>query len=1138
MDIKQFAAQYGIRNEGVPDLLSAWAICAYKRHLQSGSIEDIDMAIGFAKLGIHWTANDNPSLIKWLNNLGNFLESRYERTGEMKNLEEAIQTARQVVESTPADHLDRAVRLNNLGNKLGRRYERMGEMKDLEEAIQTAWKAVESTPADYPNRAVLLSNLGGRLGSRYDRMGVVKDLEEAIQTARKAVESTPADHPDRALRAACLNNLGNNLGHRYERTGEMKDLEEAIQTVRKAVESTPADYPNRAVRLTNLGAQLSRRYQRTREMKDLEEAIQTAWQAVESTPADHPDRAACLNNLGSFLESRYEWTGEMKDLEEAIQTARKAVESTPAGHPDRAACLNNLGNQLGHRYERTGEMKDLEEAIQTARKAVESTPADHPDQATQLNNLGTKLGHRYKRTGEMKDLEEAIQTARRAVESSPAGHLDQAARLSNLGIKLQSRYERTGEMKDLEEAIQTTRKAVESTPADHPDRAAHLNNLGTKLDRRYDRTGEMKDLEEAIQTARRVVESTPADHPDRGGRLNNLGTILGYRYGRTGEMKDLEEAIQTARRAVESAPTDYPDLAARLNNLGICLKSRYERTREMKDLEETFRYLYDAWDCTNAVPFYRVRAAALCLKILATQHKLDAGINLGRAVLELLPTVHTRLLDRNDQQFVMSTFAGVASDLCGFFLASNRPNEALECLEQGRGVIISQLLDRHTDLSDLIADHPTLAQQYERLIHEVNTPLTHNAAEVQATKQRREAVAELDACIKTIRGIPDHRRFLLGQTVAEMQKCAGEGTVVVVNITEFRSDTILISYNAVKTVPLSQLSASDTRAWLSKRWTVEKRSEQKQKNEEFLGYLSWLWQACVKQILGEISTQSRPTQGLPRVWWMGTGLASSMPFHAAGFHMRGSTENAYSRIISSYTPSIKALAYARNWARSTEESRAAHGSLLVATMPTTPRGRSEKNPPKDLPGVTKERDEIIKAAHDRITVVALNQPSAEQVLESLKVCRIAHFACHGTSDNLDPSNSGLILQKRSNEPGEVFEQDRLTAHRIAELQLRHTQIAYLSACSTAENKAAKLSDKVIHVVSGFQVAGFPHVVGCLWPAGDLECVEVASRFYLSVLQQSSGNGEVASALQEAVMAVRAEDINMPLNWALFVHYGA
>jgi hypothetical protein len=144
-------------------------------------------------------------------------------------------------------------------------------------------------------------------------------------------------------------------------------------------------------------------------------------------------------------------------------------------------------------------------------------------------------------------------------------------------------------------------------------------------------------------------------------------------------------------------------------------------------------------------------------------------------------------------------------------------------------------------------------------------------------------------------------------------------------------------------------------ARLSKRWTAKKRSEQKKKNEEFLGYFSWLWQASVKQILDEISTQNRPTQGLPRVWWIGTGLASSMPFHAAGLHMRGSTENAYSRIISSYTPSIKALAHSRNWARSTEESRAAHGSLLITTMSTTPRGRSEKNALKDLPGVKRER---------------------------------------------------------------------------------------------------------------------------------------------------------------------------------------
>jgi hypothetical protein len=78
-----------------------------------------------------------------------------------------------------------------------------------------------------------------------------------------------------------------------------------------------------------------------------------------------------------------------------------------------------------------------------------------------------------------------------------------------------------------------------------------------------------------------------------------------------------------------------------------------------------------------------------------------------------------------------------------------------------------------------------------------------------------------------------------------MQECAGEGTVVVVNITRFRSDAIIVSHDTVKAVLLSRLSASDTMVWLSKRWASKKRSEQKKENEEFLGCLSWLWQASV-----------------------------------------------------------------------------------------------------------------------------------------------------------------------------------------------------------------------------------------------------------------------------------------------------
>ncbi|KAG7416697.1 putative 30S ribosomal protein S17-like protein [Fusarium oxysporum f. sp. raphani] len=814
------------------------------------------------------------------------------------------------------------------------------------------------------------------------------------------------------------------------------------------------------------------------------------------------------------------------------------------GREDIPHLFSKLAIGAYERYIRTGSKDDISNAIDSAKQGIDLANDSNPWLTQWLNNLGVLLASRYERTEGMRDLEEAIQTARRAIEWSPNDHPDLAARLNNLANMLGRRYERMGEMKDLEDSIEAARRAVESTPNDHPNLAGWLSNLGNKLESRFERTREMKDLEEAIQAARRAVEATPDGCPDQAAMSNNLGIKLIRRYERTEEMKDLEEAIETARRAVDSTPDDHPNLAAWLNNAGRFFERLYEQTGKMRDLGKASAYLLQAWSCLNAVPFHRVTAAAKCLELLAIQNRVDQGIDLGRKILDLLPSVHTRTLDRNDQQFVISTYEGIASDLCAFLLSANRLTEALECLEQGRAIIISQLLDDRGDLSSLRHDHLQLANRYQSLVDEVNAPTrqtTPGVVEALLRKRRQEAVAELDMCLKEIRCVPGHERFMLGQTVTEMQECITEGSIVVINITDFRSDAIIVSSNSLRTIVLPELSASKARLWVSKDWSTKKRSDQRGENDQFLDYLSWLWYACVKHIVAEISaSKPHPSEGLPRVWWIGSGLASSMPFHAAGVHTRGSTENAYCRLISSYTPSIKELAYAQNQAKRAQEVLIAQdtNTMLVAAMPTSPKGPGDEKAPKELPKVEEEMREILILTRSHMRTTVYTHPSTDQVLEALKTCRIAHFACHGTSDYSDPSNSGLILQK-STGLNERLVQDRLTVQRVSDLRLTYAQIAYLSACSTAENKAARLSDEVIHVMSGFQVVGFPHVVGCLWPAGDSERVEVSKRFYSLVLQrnQSVTNNKVASALQEAVMAVRAENLSMPLNWAQFVHYG-
>ncbi|TWU71128.1 hypothetical protein ED733_002535 [Metarhizium rileyi] len=306
---------------------------------------------------------------------------------------------------------------------------------------------------------------------------------------------------------------------------------------------------------------------------------------------------------------------------------------------------------------------------------------------------------------------------------------------------------------------------------------------------------------------------------------------------------------------------------------------------------------------------------------------------MGKDVIHLIPAVNTNDLDRNDEQYVVSTFAGVAADLCALLLASNKFDDALQYLEVGRAVILSKLIERRSYVSDL--EQPGIARRYEELRDEVNAPLRglEGAAREQALEKRQQSILDLNTCINEIRTIPGHERFLLSQTTADMQKCAAGGSIVIVNITKFRSDAIIITSAVVKAISLSAMSPFDAMARLSKDW-AGRRDERAEKKRDYLAYLTWLWECCVEQILDKVRDLQDPSGNNPlRVWWIGSGLASSMPFHAAGKHRAGSTETAYHRAVSSNAPSIKALTYARKRAK---ESETAHGSLVLISMPTTP----------------------------------------------------------------------------------------------------------------------------------------------------------------------------------------------------------
>ncbi|KAK4194022.1 CHAT domain-containing protein [Triangularia verruculosa] len=1111
-----------------PGLVNDLGVDLGKLYERKWRVEDIEEAIRYSSEATRLARND-ADRAGMLSNLGTNLIRKHERMDS--DPRPAMKATREALRLTDHNHHDptRALNMSTLGVEHRLRYQQKGNEQDLNEAVRLGSRALEAIQRDHPYRTTILNNLGHTLILQYEATGRREALDQAIQGAEEVLDLTAANHP---CRPWALSELGSYLSHRYEGTGAPRDIDEAIRLTGKAVELTPESDPKRPMWLDYQAGCLSDRYKTvgTASPQDIDRAIELTREALRLAGDPHPLRATLLSNLGIRLGLRYDKTPATlagpDDLDEAIHSLRESLRLTRKKHTIMAGVLNNLGNQLGHQYQRTGEPRYLDEAIQMLRDALDLTGPRHKDRAMWLQNLGSRLCDRFRRTAERPSLEEGILTAQQSVEATPPDDAELGPRLGNLGNAFEALYERTGDLEDLDKAIQAARRSLEVTPKAHANRGKCLNNLSGKLGRRFDHSEQERDIEEAMRLVHEGLQLAQGDSPDnplRASLLSTLAAELSGRYKAKGRRGDIEEAIRNMQEAVLLTPTRHPDRAARSNILGNMLLSQYEATTNSSGLDGACRSYLEAWNSLNAIPFHRVAAASRLVRLLPIQGRVEEATRVAKEAIRLLPTVSTRALTLEDRQWTLSTYSGMAADACSLLLEADEPEEALRYLEDGRAVILSERMNDRNDVSELKEQDAKLARQYERLRDEVSSPLPETDEDdvkmLQMRRRRRpEAVAELDSCIEKIRGRKGWSHFLCALTVAEMEQCAAEGTIVVINVTFRRSDAILVSSSGIVARQLPDLFQSEAVQALGKgRKGIFRDTESEAEIPRDVPFLEWLWSDCVKGIVEEIEENThRPLpQGLtPRVWWIGVGTAGVFPFHAARSASGGDT---MSHFISSYTPTIKALSYSKSQVSRRDTSPGEEASILVVTMPTTPGQRPLS--------ADRERDEINKACRGAYRPASLECPTASEVLESIPGADVVHFACHGSSDSKNPSESHLLLVKEG-ETGRVV--DRLDISSIARLPtLGRAWIAYLSACSTAEVKAKSLVDEGLHISSAFQVSGFPHVIGTLWSVADDVSVRVAGLFYQALVANGDGTGEhtsrdVAAALHTAVIKVRKE----------------
>ncbi|WP_433227206.1 CHAT domain-containing protein [Microtetraspora malaysiensis] len=889
-------------------------------------------------------------------------------------------------------------------------------------------------------------------------------------------------------------------------------------------------------------------YERTGHLPLLDEAAELFGQVLRGNPPPAL-RSAAESGIGKTKWSRFErfGGGDVHDLDEAIDLLRAALDHAPPDDPNMGVFHNNLAGVLEARWRSTGSLANLEEAIGETRAAVGMTLPSDPRYGSRVSALGTCLFSLAFQLNDSSALHESIELLKRALglplseTSATKANLAEALRIRHL-------WASDGDPAAIDEAVLLTEQALAENEQ-IPLRPRFQASLGTMLLARYHLHGDANDLERALDNLRRAVAATPERHPNRAERLNARAEAIHLhvrlRLGLTdpsalppgdlsrAEQRALRNVVRAAEEAAEATPLGHVLHAASHLRLGWVYALTYallDDPRVGLKARSTLARLIDE----DGIPrLYQAQAAwmLVALHLSDKSGRFDyqeiSPIRLFAFALRHVPHLASRALPQADRERHLAMFAGLAHDTAAYALgdAHSTPEEALSWLEHGRGVIHSQLLDNRTDMSELRAVRPDLAQEFEDLGRRFESPErvaftpAHPDEPGLVGQDRHVLASRWDELIEQIREVPGMQGFLQPAPPAELLSATGEGPVVVVNVSWLRCDAIILQDGGARTVPLPGLDhedlavradafAADLRRAGDSMLTMQ---EQRTAQGGIVEALGWLWERVTEPILDELGFGPSTGEPAPRLWWVPTGRLTSFPLHAAGLAgVPGA--HVLDRVVSSYAPTVRELSHARSRPTGSVSGR---GALVVGVSRTPGLG--------DLPRVPEEVAAVATRAAEARVLMA-DDARREAVLRELPRYGWAHFACHAISPEEAGAGAHLVLADHEEHP--------LRMEDLVRLRLDRAELAFLSACDTTRARG-QLADEALHVTGALHIAGYRQVVGTLWQVDDEAALQVADRFS----KQVTAGAQPARALHDAVLALRDAFPRTPTLWGAHVHIG-
>jgi tetratricopeptide (TPR) repeat protein len=657
----------------------------------------------------------------------------------------------------------------------------------------------------------------------------VADLEEAIGLYEEALSLRPEGHEHRA---ESLNDLGDAFFHYcFQHEADKTRSQRCIELLREALHLRPPGHPLRDKSLHNLARSLHFvLYQQLSSLEIIMESVSLNREALQLRPSGHPERANSLNNLAGNLRNVVRHTGDVEMQAEVVNMNREVVSIWAPGHPMHHISLINLGLALCSSFKHCGGSDILAEAISVTREAMQLHHIGHPSRFAVLESLGAALSLRSVYEGNLDSLPEAVDLIREALQLLPNGHPERARIMANLAESLLASFRNSRDGSVLAEAISLLRESITLQPPGASEHDMIFNELAEALEAKYDidsntktlfdaanlhrsalhlrpngPQGDLKPLSEALRLHREVLHLRPIGNLRRFESLEGLARVL-CKFG----CESWPEALSCYQEAVQVCPVGYPARARLLSGMSKCFLDSsspfFDLSAGISCLSEAYAHPFThiSGRLKSAGPDLQQLEAAYVASTRGTQnspHSRDKArvLDLYSQVIDLLPLAANFGLDHSTRLQALTGSDGIARNAAARAVLLDCLPQAVEMLEQGRGVFWTQTLHLHANAFDGVPEDDRqelqrmlrILEHGARRVERLEQSATQHERELETRRRLNDAVQVL---IRKIRGHPGLDRFLLPPAFGALFCSLPEGLVVIVNASKLGHHALLLRH--------------------------------------------------------------------------------------------------------------------------------------------------------------------------------------------------------------------------------------------------------------------------------------------------------------------------------------------------------